>query len=467
MRATILVCLAWYLFIGTPLIWGQRVACVGDSITYGSGIADRANDAYPAQLEEQLIHLGLDWEVGNFGVSGATLLRRGDKPYTIQPAYSQARAWLPDIVVIMLGTNDSKEWNWIHSGDYVADYLFLIDSFLQLSSQPQVWICKPVPAYQFNFGIREEVIRDEIPPFIDEIAARREVRVIDLYTALSGLPGLFPDGIHPNAAGAGKMAEAVAPLLAGIRRKPEFNLDGINNFQDFAALARTYHHEPHEQNDRYDLAPVPEGDGRVTMQDIGAWIGHWLSTPALLAHWALNEAEGTIAHDRLGVFPGTVYGEALWNQGALVLDGIDDYLDLDYVTGPMDGPFTLFLRIQGGQPGQVLLSQEGQSDWILTDTDSGEMLVGMTAGGRGGIPLKTGFVTTEGRWHELRLVWDGTKRHLYADGLKLVADSQAPSNMNLSRRSLLLGTGKDFDTQSYWTGQLDDIRIYQEALLPE
>lgn len=440
---------------------------MGDSITYGSGIPDRMNDAYPAQLEQQLHHLGLNWEVGNFGVSGATLLRRGDKPYTNQSAYNQARTWLPDIVVIMLGTNDSKEWNWIHSGDYVADYLYLIDRFLQLSSQPQVWICKPVPAYQFNFGIREEVIRDEIPPLIEEIAAQRDVRVIDLYAALSGLAHLFPDGIHPNAAGSGKMAEAVAPLLAGIRQRPEFNLDGINNFQDFAALAHTYQRDPNEHNDRYDLTPVPEGDGRVTLQDLSAWIGHWLSTPALLAQWALNEAEGTIAHEHLGVFPGTVYGEAQWNRGALLLDGIDDYLDLGYVTGPTDGPFTLFLQVQGGQPGQVLLSQEGQSDWIATDADTGELLVGMTTGGRGGIPLQTGFVMTESQWHELRLVWDGAKRYLYADGLEIAADTQAPSNMNLSRRSLLLGTGRDFDTQSYWTGQLDDIRIYEEALLPE
>ncbi|HOV77962.1 MAG TPA: GDSL-type esterase/lipase family protein, partial [Sedimentisphaerales bacterium] len=100
----------------------KHVACIGDSITYGSGIADRANDSYPAQLQRILRQYDPAWQVSNFGVSGATLLRRGDKPYIRESAYTAALASKPDIVVIKLGTNDSKPQNWQYKEDFVADY---------------------------------------------------------------------------------------------------------------------------------------------------------------------------------------------------------------------------------------------------------------------------------------------------------------------------------------------------------
>src|SRR4051794_25029443 len=86
-----------------------KLACVGDSITFGAGIQDRDHDSYPAQLGRML---GEAWDVRNFGVSGATMLKKGDKPYDKQKAYRDALAFKPDVVVIMLGTNDSKPQNW-------------------------------------------------------------------------------------------------------------------------------------------------------------------------------------------------------------------------------------------------------------------------------------------------------------------------------------------------------------------
>ena len=103
----------------------KLVACIGDSITYGSGISDRANDSYPAQLGRMLWEFDPQWQTRNFGVSGATLLRNGDKPYVQQGAYNQALAAEPDVVIIKLGINDSKSWNWVHKDEYVSDYLFL------------------------------------------------------------------------------------------------------------------------------------------------------------------------------------------------------------------------------------------------------------------------------------------------------------------------------------------------------
>jgi len=190
----------------------KLVACVGDSITYGSGIADRANDSYPAQLQRILRQHDPAWQVSNFGVSGATLLRRGDKPYIRETAYAGALASNPDLVVIKLGTNDSKPQNWQYKDDFVADYGAMIDAFRALPSHPQVWICKPVPAFAVNFTIRPEVIHDEILPRIDEISQKKGVPVIDLYTALLDSGNLFPDAIHPNVEGAGLMAKTIAPL---------------------------------------------------------------------------------------------------------------------------------------------------------------------------------------------------------------------------------------------------------------
>ncbi|HSV13091.1 MAG TPA: GDSL-type esterase/lipase family protein, partial [Tepidisphaeraceae bacterium] len=96
-----------------------KVACVGDSITYGSRIEDRAHDSYPAQLGRML---GDQYNVRNFGVSGATLLKKGDRPYNKTKEYQPALDFAADIVVIMLGTNDSKPQNISHKDEFVADY---------------------------------------------------------------------------------------------------------------------------------------------------------------------------------------------------------------------------------------------------------------------------------------------------------------------------------------------------------
>jgi acyl-CoA thioesterase-1 len=162
----------------------KLVACVGDSITYGAGITDRVNFGYPAQLQRLLRQYDRSWEVRNFGVSGTTLLSRGDLPYIRQTAYDDAQACHPDLVIINLGTNDFKPQNWQYQADFVADYSTMIDVFRALPSQPQVWICKPVPAYLVGYGITPAVIRDEILPLIEQLGREKDVPVIDLYTAL-------------------------------------------------------------------------------------------------------------------------------------------------------------------------------------------------------------------------------------------------------------------------------------------
>ena len=188
----------------------KRIACVGDSITYGAAIKDRVKNCYPAQLGRML---GEKFEVRNFGVNGATLLKKGDKPYWKLKAYANARDFQPEVVVIKLGTNDSKPHNWKHKEEYVADYVALIESFRKLASKPVVWLCYPVPAYPGRWGITDKVMKEEVMPRLDEVAKKSGCKVIDLYSALSDKKEMFPDLVHPNAKGATLIAEAVSSAI--------------------------------------------------------------------------------------------------------------------------------------------------------------------------------------------------------------------------------------------------------------
>jgi len=189
-----------------------RVACVGDSITHGSGAGP--GKAYPTQLQEML---GTKYEVKNFGVSARTLLRKGDHPYWIEAAFKSAQDFQPNLVVIMLGTNDTKPQNWVHQDEFYNDYKDLVKTFQDLASKPRVFVCHPCPVPPpGNFGINEANVQIEIP-LIDKLAQELHLGVIDIHAALDGKPELLPDHVHPNAEGARIMAETVSKEIT----KPE------------------------------------------------------------------------------------------------------------------------------------------------------------------------------------------------------------------------------------------------------
>lgn len=187
---------------GNPVI---RIACVGDSITYGSGINGRETNSYPAQLAE---YLGKGFEVRNFGRSGATLMRNGDLPYWTTDEMKAAEAFDPDVIIVKLGTNDTKPQNWKGRAPFIADFNALLERFRGLKSKPKVWVCLPVPVYGNQWGINSENL-DHVLEATQDVCDRRKVPVIDLNDALSGHPEMFPDKIHPNAAGATLMAKTV------------------------------------------------------------------------------------------------------------------------------------------------------------------------------------------------------------------------------------------------------------------
>jgi len=183
-----------------------KIACVGDSITFGTGIKDRPNKSYPKQLE---VMLGAGYAVKNFGVSGATLLKNGNKPYWKLNEFQAVHDYQPDIVVIKLGTNDTKPANWQHHAEFEADYIEMIRHFQSLASKPQVWICYPAPAFAVCWGINGAIVKDEVIPKIKSIAGQTGVPIIDLYAPLQDQAQLLPDQVHPNAAGAAIIAKTI------------------------------------------------------------------------------------------------------------------------------------------------------------------------------------------------------------------------------------------------------------------
>jgi poly(3-hydroxybutyrate) depolymerase/lysophospholipase L1-like esterase len=179
-----------------------KVACIGDSIT-----ADTSAQGYPAVLQQML---GSNYIVNNYGVSGRTLLKQGDYPYWNESAYTNSSNWLPNIVIIMLGTNDSKSQNWQYQSAFLSNCEEMINHYKSLSSQPTVYINTCPTVYNNGLaGIVNSIIHDQIVPRIKQAASDTGCKVIDVNTATNGMSQNFPDNVHPNAEGAKYIAAAV------------------------------------------------------------------------------------------------------------------------------------------------------------------------------------------------------------------------------------------------------------------
>ena len=205
---------SWLRSFKAPRKDAVRVACIGNSITFGAGIRNRSRDSYPSVLARML---GDNYWVKNFGVSARTMLNKGDHPYMNEPAYKNALAFNPNIVVIKLGTNDSKSFNWKYRADFMKDAQTMIDAFKGLPSQPKIYLCYPSKAYLTGDGINDDIISKEIIPMIKKLAKKNNLSVIDLHTAMDGMPELFPDRIHPNEKGAQVMAKAVYQSISALK----------------------------------------------------------------------------------------------------------------------------------------------------------------------------------------------------------------------------------------------------------
>ena len=203
-----------------------KVACIGASITYGARLENREQNCYPAQLQKML---GDKYQVVNYGVSGTTLLRKGDDPYWRTQQYKDALANNPDVVIIDLGGNDSKLINRIHVDEYEQDYRDFIHSFIQLPSHPRIILLLAMPSFvKDTTGIWDPAIVKQFNPRIQHVAYTEHVEVIDMHSAFVNKESNMPDKIHPDVIGAGIMAQNVYKVIAQNRDK-DFNI--FNNLK--------------------------------------------------------------------------------------------------------------------------------------------------------------------------------------------------------------------------------------------
>ena len=211
-------------YINTQAKDGQiKVACVGDSITYGHGIEDWTKNSYPVVLQKML---GEAYHVANFGSAGACINPEGDQPYVNREVYQAALEYEADIVVFMMGTNDAKPENWVDADRFMEDYLTVLESFIEGEKTPKIYLALCTEAYYTEDADKSTGIAsyDIQPSVVDEIVEtiRKQtllssgfpMQIIDIHSLSEAHPEWFEaDGIHPNNDGAKAIAEAVANAI--------------------------------------------------------------------------------------------------------------------------------------------------------------------------------------------------------------------------------------------------------------
>jgi len=249
----------------------------------------------------------------------------------------------------------------------------------------------------------------------------------------------------------------------------DFNGDGIVDGKDL--LIMTAHWG--EDYPSCDIGPLPFGDGVVDVQDVlvlAEYIGKEVEDPTLVAHWALNEAAGMIAHDNAGAHDATVMGAAVWHPDGGAVDGALEFDETtfavaEFVLNPQEGPFSVFAWIRGGAPGQTIISQQTGCDWLVLDPATGVLMTELRSGGRESKALISDALVTDGVWHRVAFTWDGANRRLYVDDILVAEDTDVA--LAACYGGLNIGCGKTAALDSFFTGLIDDIRIYKRVVKPQ
>ena len=193
-----------------------KVACIGDSTTYGHGIKNWKNNNYPALLQKEL---GDDYCVANFGINGACVQSFSDKPFTETEIFEETLDFDADIIIFMLGTNDSKDENFRSTGDFKKEYLSLINCYSDNEKNPEIFLCTPPSViYENNadginkFGINTDNL-EKISVAICEITSERNINLIDIKSFTQNKPEWFSDGLHPNNEGALQIAKTISEFI--------------------------------------------------------------------------------------------------------------------------------------------------------------------------------------------------------------------------------------------------------------
>jgi subtilisin family serine protease len=242
--------------------------------------------------------------------------------------------------------------------------------------------------------------------------------------------------------------DARAALDMVLAKRADLNNDWVVDENDLAILMTAM-----ATNDlSADIAPAAKRDGIVDVQDrelLMQYLHTVLPELGLIAHWKLDEASGIVAADSVGTNNGTLAGNPIWQpasgkiKGALLLDGIDDCVTTPFVCNPSLGPFSVFAWVKGGAPGQVIVSHAGWANWLRADTSDGSLITEIKGAGRTGKIMESTTLITDGAWHRVGLVWDGSNRILYVGDIEVAKDTQ--TSLESSSGGLYIGAGKNLE----------------------
>ncbi len=282
--------------------------------------------------------------------------------------------------------------------------------------------------------------------------------------------GISPDGatLYFGSDRVGVRNLWQAPILPIV----DFNGDGIADAADMCIMVDHWG----EYYPLCDIGPTPLGDGIVDVEDLIVLVEHLfedVNDPTLIAHWPLDEAQGGIAYNNAADCDGTLMGGPVWQPeggmvgGALQFDGVDDYVSTDPVLNPVDGKFSVLARIKGGAPGQTVISQTDGSNWLCVDSVEGCLMTELQSPGRSAAgSLLSQTPITDGQWHRIGLVWDGSCRHLYVDGVEVAKDAMPLPALDSTNGGLYFGVGSTLAPSTFFSGLIDDIRIYNRVVHP-
>jgi hypothetical protein len=319
--------------------------------------------------------------------------------------------------------------------------------------------------------LRFDVVGNELSAWAwqegDPMPAEPQVTTVHSEFATGGVGvGVDLGSRYSNSEAIFRYVEVYVPIPP----TPDFNGDGIVDSVDMCMMVDYWGtDEP-----LYDIAPSPFGDGVVDVQDLIVLAEHLFEDYRFVAHWKMDETEGGIAYDSVGDNDGTLNGNPLWQSsggkanGALQLDGLDDYISTPLIMDTVNGSLSAFAWIKGGTQGQVIISQTGDFNgtWLGINPSGDNLMTGFSAMYFGALVSET--VITDGQWHHVGFVYDTDTFHrrLYVDGAQVAEDATAVSGMP-SDDGLYIGASKDLDSTSFFSGLIDDVRIYNSALSTE
>jgi uncharacterized protein (DUF885 family) len=191
---------------------------------------------------------------------------------------------------------------------------------------------------------------------------------------------------------------------------------------------------------------------------------------ALIAHYALDETGGQVAYDSVGENHAALFGNPTWqpaggiHNGALSFNGVNDFIGTEFLLDPSEDTFSVYAWIKGGAPGQAVVSQLWGTNWLMADATNGHLRTELRAPSHTAQPLVSDVIITDGDWHRVGLICDGRHRILQVDGVEVARDTHPDLARNVE--GLNIGCGPDMTDGTFWSGMIDDVRVYSPAVIP-